>query len=246
MSFDYQPPVPDAVGHAVRALPAVHARSTCPTAPGRRRHHAAPLWCAVDLRDGNQALIDPMDAGRKRRMFELLVPMGYKEIEVGFPSASQTDFDFVRRDHRAGPDPRRRDDPGADPGPRGADRAHRSSRIAGAPRAIVHLYNSTSTLQRRVVFGLDKDGITRHRRPTPRGSARSCAETCRRHRVRFEYSPESYTGTELDFALEVCDAVIDVWQPTPGPADDRQPAGDGRDGDPQRVRRLDRVDVAAT
>ncbi len=173
----------------------------------------APRWCAVDLRDGNQALIDPMSPARKLRMFELLVRMGYKEIEVGFPSASQTDFDFVRqlieedripddvviqvltqaRDHLI-------------------ERTYES--IRGAKQAIVHLYNSTSTLQRRVVFGLDRDGI----KDIAVHGAQLClkyADTVPETEVYFEYSPESYTGTELDFAVEVCDAVNDVWQPTP-------------------------------
>ncbi len=174
----------------------------------------APRWCAVDLRDGNQALIDPMTPQRKLRMFTLLVEMGYKEIEVGFPSASQTDFDFVRmlieddlvpddvviqvltqsREHLI-------------------ERTFES--IRGAKQAIVHLYNSTSTLQRRVVFGLDEDGIV--------DIAVHGAQLCQKYadeiadetEVFFEYSPESYTGTELEFALRVCNAVTDVWQPTP-------------------------------
>jgi len=173
----------------------------------------APRWCAVDLRDGNQALIDPMSPARKMRMFELLVRMGYKEIEVGFPSASQTDFDFVRqlieedlipddvviqvltqaRDHLI-------------------ERTYES--IRGAKQAIVHLYNSTSTLQRRVVFGLDRDGI----KDIAVHGAQLClkyADTVPETDVFFEYSPESYTGTELDFAVDVCDAVTEVWQPTP-------------------------------
>jgi 2-isopropylmalate synthase len=175
---------------------------------------AAPRWCAVDLRDGNQALIDPMSPERKRRMFHLLVQMGYKEIEVGFPAASQTDFDFVRqlieqdlipadvtiqvlvqcREHLI-------------------DRTFES--IRGAKRAIVHIYNSTSVLQRRVVFGLDKAGIT--------DIATSAARLCKKYQeihtpdtdIFYEYSPESYTGTELEYALEICSAVIDVVDPTP-------------------------------
>ena len=173
----------------------------------------APRWCAVDLRDGNQALIDPMTPDRKRRMFELLVKMGYKEIEVGFPSASQTDFDFVRMliEENLIPD----------------DvviqvltqaREHLIERtfeaIEGAPQAIVHLYNSTSTLQRRVVFDLDKEGI---KEIAVRG-AELClkyAEQIEGTEVYFEYSPESFTGTELDYAIEVVDAVNDIWKPTP-------------------------------
>lgn len=173
----------------------------------------APRWCAVDLRDGNQALIDPMTPDRKRRMFELLVKMGYKEIEVGFPSASQLDFDFVRMliEENLIPD----------------DvviqvltqaREHLIERtfesIAGAKQAVVHLYNSTSTLQRRVVFGQDKDGI----KEIAVNGARLCqkyAEQIDDTEIFFEYSPESFTGTELDYAIEVCNAVNEVWQPTP-------------------------------
>jgi 2-isopropylmalate synthase len=173
----------------------------------------APRWCAVDLRDGNQALIDPMSPERKLEMFKLLVRMGYKEIEVGFPSASQTDFDFVRllieenlipddvtiqvltqsRDHLI-------------------ERTYES--LKGAKNAIVHFYNSTSVLQRRVVFGQDKEGIKK--------IATDAAELCLSLESRlpgtnvfYEYSPESYTGTELEFALEVCNAVIEVIKPTP-------------------------------
>src|SRR5215469_10823533 len=181
--------------------------------PGNRITRA-PRWCAVDLRDGNQALIDPMSPERKRRMFHLLVQMGYKEIEVGFPSASQTDYDFVRqlieqdlipedvtiqvltqcREHLI-------------------ERTFESLR--GARRAIVHFYNSTSVLQRRVVFGLDKAGIT--------DIATSGARMCQKYAeiwtpdtdIYYEYSPESYTGTELEYALEICAAVTEVVDPTP-------------------------------
>jgi 2-isopropylmalate synthase len=173
----------------------------------------APQWCSVDLRDGNQALIDPMDTPRKLAMFKLLVAMGYKEIEVGFPSASQTDFDFVRKiiDEDLIPDdvviqvltqarePLIR-------------RTYES--IKGSKQAIVHLYNSTSTLQRRVVFGLDKDGIKK----IATDAAQLCLDlmsTVPETKISFEYSPESYTGTELEFAVEVCNAVNDIWKPTP-------------------------------
>jgi 2-isopropylmalate synthase len=172
----------------------------------------APRWCAVDLRDGNQALIDPMTPARKRKMFELLVSMGYKEIEVGFPSASQTDFDFVRMliDEDLIPDDvviqvltQAREHL--------IERTYES--IAGAKQAIVHLYNSTSTLQRRVVFGLDMDGIA--------DIAVSGARMCRKYEesipettVFYEYSPESYTGTELEFAARVCNDVLEVFEPT--------------------------------
>ena len=173
----------------------------------------APRWCAVDLRDGNQALIDPMSPDRKLKMFKLLVRMGYKEIEVGFPSASQTDFDFVRvlieeglipedvtiqvltqaRDHLI-------------------ERTYES--LVGAKNVIVHFYNSTSVLQRKVVFNQDKEGIKK--------IALDAAKKCKslEHmlpgtNVFYEYSPESYTGTELEYALEVCNAVIEEISPTP-------------------------------
>ena len=179
-----------------------------------KRITTAPLWCAVDLRDGNQALIDPMSPARKRRMFELLVRMGYKEIEVGFPSASQTDFDFVRQliEEDAIPDDvtiqvltQARTEL--------IERTYEA--CEGAPRAIVHLYNSTSILQRRVVFRVRPRG---HRQDRRRRRARTCCGSARSTRDtdwRFEYSPESYTGTELEYAVEVCNAVSDVWQPTP-------------------------------
>lgn len=178
-----------------------------------KRITQAPRWCAVDLRDGNQALIDPMSPERKLEMFKLLVRMGYKEIEVGFPSASQTDFDFVRilieqnlipddvtiqvltqsRDHLI-------------------ERTYES--LQGAKRAIVHFYNSTSVLQRRVVFGQDKAGIKK----IATDAAKKCLEleaTIPGTEIFYEYSPESYTGTELEFAVEVCNAVAEIIRPTP-------------------------------
>jgi len=178
-----------------------------------RRLTKAPMWSAVDLRDGNQALIDPMDPARKLKMFGTLVAMGYKEIEVGFPSASQTDFDFVRQlvDEDLVPDDvtiqvltQCRDDL--------IRRTYES--IKGARKAIVHFYNSTSTLQRRVVFGLEREGITE----IAVNAARLCrklAEEVPETIVRFEYSPESYTGTEVEYAVEICDAVAEVLEPTP-------------------------------
>jgi 2-isopropylmalate synthase len=177
-----------------------------------RRLTAAPAWCSVDLRDGNQALIDPMDIERKRRMFEAVVRMGFKEIEVGFPSASQPDFDFVRVliEEDLIPDDvviqvltQCRQEL--------IERTYEC--IEGAPRAIVHFYNSTSELQRRVVFGLDRPGIV--------DIATNAARLCRKleegmgsTEILYEYSPESYTGTELDFAVEICEAVTDVIEPT--------------------------------
>ena len=173
----------------------------------------APQWCSVDLRDGNQALIDPMDVPRKLAMFNLLVKMGYKEIEVGFPSASQTDFDFVRKIIEDGLIP---DDVTIQVLTQARENLIRRTyeSLVGAKQAVVHLYNSTSTLQRRVVFGLDKAGI----KQIAVEGAKLCKElvsTVPGTKISFEYSPESYTGTELEFALEVCNAVNDVWQPTP-------------------------------
>ncbi len=179
-----------------------------------RRLTTAPLWCSVDLRDGNQALIEPMDPDRKRLMFECLVDIGFPEIEVGFPAASQPDFDFIRQiiqdkvipDHvtiqvltQARPEL--------------IERTYQS--LVGVPKAIVHLYNSTSALQRRVVFNTDQAGIV--------DIAVKGAEHCRAQEkfltgseIRYEYSPESFTGTELPFAKEVCEAVMDVIEPTAG------------------------------
>ena len=178
-----------------------------------KRIEKAPVWCAVDLRDGNQALIDPMSPERKLKMFQLLVKMGYKEIEVGFPSASQTDFDFVRlliedghipedvviqvltqaRDHLI-------------------ERTFES--LKGSKQAVVHFYNSTSVLQRRVVFNQDKAGI----KEIALHAAKKCKElepTLVGTTVYYEYSPESYTGTELEYAVEVCNAVVEVINPSP-------------------------------
>ncbi len=173
----------------------------------------APMWCAVDLRDGNQALIDPMSPARKRRMFDLLVRMGYKEIEVGFPSASQTDFDFVREIIAEGAVP---DDVTIQVltqcRPELIERTFEA--CEGAPRAIVHFYNSTSILQRRVVFRADREAV----KAIATDGARKCVEEAAKYPGtlwRFEYSPESYTGTELEYAKDVCDAVADVIHPTP-------------------------------
>lgn len=177
-----------------------------------KRATVAPRWCAVDLRDGNQALIEPMNAARKMEMFELLVSLGIKEIEVGFPAASQTDFDFVRQliEEERIPD----------------DvviqvltqaREHLIERtyeaIAGARRAVVHLYNSTSVLQRDVVFRADLDQVE----DLAVTGARFCKKFEERvpgTAVTYEYSPESFTGTELEYALRVCNAVLDVFEPT--------------------------------
>lgn len=173
----------------------------------------APQWCSVDLRDGNQALIDPMDTPRKLAMFNLLVSMGYKQIEVGFPSASQTDFDFVRKIIEEELIP---DDVVIQVLTQARDPLIRRTyeSLKGAKQAIVHLYNSTSALQRRVVFGEDKEGIKK----IATDAAQLClslVETLPGTKISFEYSPESYTGTELEYALEVCNAVNDIWKPTP-------------------------------
>lgn len=172
-----------------------------------------PVWCSVDLRDGNQALIEPMDAERKLRMFMLLLKTGFKEIEIGFPAASQTDFDFVRKliDEKLIPD-----DVTVQVLTQAREPLIRRTfeSLRGVKRAIMHLYNSTSTVQRRVVFGLDRPGIIDIAVQGAR-VVRDCArEQPETHWV-FQYSPESFTGTELDFAVEICDAVNAVWQPTP-------------------------------
>src|SRR5215207_1845708 len=178
-----------------------------------RQIERAPLWCSVDLRDGNQALIDPMDPERKRRFWDVLLGVGFKEIEVGFPSASQPDYDFIRQliEQDLIPD---------DVTIQVLTQCRRElvartfECLRGAPRAIVHFYNSTSELQRRVVFGLGKPGIVT--------IATDAARWCRDLEsalpgtdLRYEYSPESFTGTEPDFALEICEAVMDVIRPTP-------------------------------
>jgi 2-isopropylmalate synthase len=173
---------------------------------------APPAWCSVDLRDGNQALIEPMDGPRKRRMFDMLLKVGFKEIEVGFPAASQTDYDFVREIIEGGLIP---DDVAiqvlTQARPELIARTYEALR--GVRRAIVHVYNSTSEVQRRVVFRADRAGIIDI-------AVRGAADV-REHALRqrdtewtFEYSPESFTGTELDFAVEICDAVTAVWEPT--------------------------------
>ncbi|MEN3974460.1 2-isopropylmalate synthase [Emcibacter sp. SYSU 3D8] len=172
-----------------------------------------PIWCSVDLRDGNQALIEPMDADRKARMFSMLVKLGFKEIEVGFPAASDTDFDFVRKiieDKMIPEDVTIQVLTQARP--ELIERTFQS--LKGVHRAIVHLYNSTSTLQRRVVFGLDQAGITDI---AVRGAklVKQLADANPETHWIFEYSPESFTGTELEFARDVCAAVIDTFESTP-------------------------------
>jgi 2-isopropylmalate synthase len=174
----------------------------------------APLWCSVDLRDGNQALIEPMGPERKQRMFDLLVRMGFKEIEVGFPSASQPDFDFVRELIEHGRIPadvtiqvltQAREDL--------IDRTFEA--IDGAPRAIVHVYNATSPLFRRVVFGLDRAAVVGVAVDAVRHIAQRTFAIAERTKIRLEYSPETFSATELDFTKEICEAVIDAWGATP-------------------------------
>ena len=178
-----------------------------------RELDTAPLWCSVDLRDGNQALIDPMDPPRKLKFFETLVGMGFKEIEVGFPAASQPDFDFIRQIIDEGRIP---DDVVIQVlvqcRPELIERTFEA--IAGARHAIVHFYNSTSTLQRKVVFGLDRSGIVDIATSAAR-LVKKYADTIPQTRVSYEYSPESFTGTEPDFAVEICEAVMEVIEPSP-------------------------------
>ena len=173
----------------------------------------APIWCSVDLRDGNQALIEPMGPERKMRMFDTLVKLGFKEIEVGFPSASDTDFSFTRQiiEDKLIPDDvtiqvltQCR--------PELITRTFEA--LKGAKRAIVHFYNSTSTLQRRVVFGLDQAGITKIATDGAR-LVKELADKAPETDWVFQYSPESFTGTEIDYAIEICEAVMDVIKPTP-------------------------------
>jgi len=173
----------------------------------------APTWCSVDLRDGNQALIEPMSVTQKRLMWDLLVEIGFKEIEIGFPAASQPDYDFVRWLIEENKIPE-------DVSVQVLTQARAPliektfEALKGARRAIVHMYNSTSTIQREHVFKMDKEGITEI---AVNGAkvVRECAQKAPETQWQFQYSPESFTGTELEFAVEVCDAVNDVWQPTP-------------------------------
>ena len=174
---------------------------------------SAPVWCSVDLRDGNQALIEPMDSVRKMKMFEMLVAMGFKEIEVGFPAASDTDFNFLRELIEGGHVP-------ADVTIQVLTQAREKlidrtiDSLRGAPNAILHLYNSTSTLQRRVVFKADRDGVKRIATDGAKMVADRLANAGADN-LRLQYSPESFTGTELDYALDVCESVMEIWQSTP-------------------------------
>jgi 2-isopropylmalate synthase len=209
MAYRDQQPSPMAFAKYQPTIPVDLPDRTWPN----NRLTSAPRWCSVDLRDGNQALIDPMDMDRKNAMFAQLILMGFKEIEVGFPSASQPDFDFVRHiiENDLIPEDvtiqvltQCREDL--------IRRTYES--LHGAKRAIVHFYNSTSTLQRRVVFGLDTAGITKIATDAA-AICRSLEDTSPETAFFYEYSPESFTGTELEYALEICNAVIEVIDPTP-------------------------------
>jgi 2-isopropylmalate synthase len=209
MAYRDQQPSPMAFAKYQPTIPVDLPDRTWPN----NRLTKAPRWCSVDLRDGNQALIDPMDMDRKNAMFAQLILMGFKEIEVGFPSASQPDFDFVRHiiENDLIPEDvtiqvltQCREDL--------IRRTYES--LHGAQRAIVHFYNSTSTLQRRVVFGLDTAGITKIATDAA-AICRSLEDTSPETAFFYEYSPESFTGTELEYALEICNAVIEVIDPTP-------------------------------
>ncbi len=178
-----------------------------------KRTEKAPRWCSVDLRDGNQALVEPMDPERKRRMFDALVKMGFKEIEIGFPAASQPDFDFIRQliEEDLIPDDvtvqvltQCRDEL--------IERTYES--LLGVRNAIVHFYNSTNPLQREVVFQQDKEGITEIAVSAAR-TAKKLEETLVGSKIRYEYSPESFTLTEPQYALDVCHAVMEIIEPTP-------------------------------
>jgi len=217
--FEPRSKVRAAAGGGASVMPAGHYRPYAPLAlPDRtwpdRVIEAPPTWCSVDLRDGNQALIEPMGPERKRRLFDQLVAMGFREIEVGFPSASQTELDFVREliEEDRIPD---------DVTIQVLTQARAElidatlESIRGADRAIVHVYNSTSALQRRVVFERDRAGIVEMAVEAVK-RVRALAERMPETEIVLEYSPESFTGTELDFALEICEAVVDVWQPSAG------------------------------
>ena len=172
----------------------------------------APIWCSVDLRDGNQALIEPMGEERKIRMFKMLLDIGFREIEVGFPSASQTDFDFVRKIINENLIPEHVTIQALTQArPELIKRTYEA--LEGAPRAIVHVYNSTSALQRRVVFNSDEKGIKKIATDGAK-QVRDYAEKYPNTDWMFEYSPESFTGTELPYAVEVCNAVNEVWEPS--------------------------------
>ena len=172
----------------------------------------APIWCSVDLRDGNQALVEPMGVEEKIEMFKMLVDLGFKEIEIGFPAASQIEFDFLRQLVERDMIP---DDVVVQVLTQCREHLIRRTfeAIEGIPKAIVHIYNSTSTLQRDVVFGMDREAI---KQIAIEGT--QMVQKCMKKydgKVILEYSPESFTGTELDFALDICTAVQETWGATP-------------------------------
>jgi len=197
--------------------PSKYRRSPVINKPDRRWPskviESAPIWCAVDLRDGNQALIEPMSVAQKQRLWKLLVKVGFKQIEIGFPSASQPDYDFCRWLIEENQIP---DDVTIQVLVQAREEliARTFDALQGAKQAVVHVYNSTSPVQREKVFGMEREGIV----DIARNGARLLSEYAARHsgcKFTFEYSPESFSSTEIDFAIEVCNAVIDVWQPTP-------------------------------
>ncbi|WP_420891180.1 2-isopropylmalate synthase [Minwuia thermotolerans] len=196
--------------HKYRAFPKIDLPDrTWPT----KTIDKAPIWCSVDLRDGNQALIEPMNRDRKVRFFRHLLAVGFKEIEVGFPAASDTDFDFVRHIIENDIIP---DDVAIQVLVQSREELIRRTfeAVKGAKNVIIHFYNSTSTVQRRVVFGLEQDGITRIAVDAAK-LIRELIPTLEGSNVRIEYSPESFTGTELPYARDICHAVMDVFEPTP-------------------------------
>jgi 2-isopropylmalate synthase len=200
--------------HRYKPFPAV-------TLPDRqwpsRTVSAAPRWLSTDLRDGNQALIDPMNTARKQAMFELLVRMGYKEIEIGFPASGQTDFDFVRHLITSGAVP---DDVRVSVLTQAREELIERTvqSLAGAKQATVHLYNAAAPMFRRVVFGFDGDGREQCKAIAVEGT-RAVMKFAEQYLpgtdVGYEYSPEIFMDTELDFSLEICEAVMDAWQPGP-------------------------------
>ena len=194
-----------------RPIPAVHLPQR---AWPDRTLAAAPAWCSVDLRDGNQALVEPMGSDRKLLMFETLVKMGFREIEVGFPAASQTDFDFVRQLIEEGRIPEQVTIQVLTQAREGLI-ARTVEALQGARRVILHVYNSTSELQRRVVFGMDREAV---KSLAVQGVqwVKEAARALVGAQVTLEYSPESFTGTEVAYAAEVCDAVVEAWDPAPG------------------------------
>lgn len=194
--------------HKYRPYPAVNlADRKWPS----RTITTAPIWCSVDLRDGNQALVVPMSVDEKKEMFRLLVDMGFKEIEIGFPSASQTEYDFMRLLIETHLIP---DDVTIQVLTQAREHLIKKTfeAIRGARQAIVHLYNSTSELQRRVVFRMDKKEIIALA-VSATALVKTEAEKISETDIRFQYSPESFTGTEHDFAVEICEAVMDTWKP---------------------------------